>query len=235
MPTFSFSKIVDLTHTIYHGMPVWPTLPQPKYEYTAWAARDLYTMTVITQMTTHTGTHLDAPAHFVPDGKTVDRVPIERFAGEGVALDISYKKAGEEITLEDLKQFDSEIKEGEVVMIYTGWDKKRGLNKEYLFMWPHLGIEAAKYLVSKKIKAVGIDGLSIGGWMDKVPAQGPVAKSSPVEVHQILLGAEIIIIEELANLDKVLDGKKTARAFFVYAPLKLVGAEGSPCRAIALV
>ena len=201
MSSYKFSKVVDLSNTLYREMPSWPTLPSLKYEYIAWAARDFYTMTLITQMTTHTGTHVDAPAHFIPDGKTVDQIPIEGYVGEGVVLDLSYKKAGEEIVPEDLKQYDSEIKEGEVVMLHTNWDKKRGLNKEYLFMWPHLGVEAAKYLVSKKIKAVGINGLSIGGWADEVPTQGPIAKSSPTEVHQILLKAGIRSLKERKPLE----------------------------------
>lgn len=235
MNTIKFRKVVDLTHLMYRDMVSWPTLPSLMYEHTALAARDLYTMTVITRMTTHIGTHIDVQSHFVPGGKSIEDYSIENFIGEGVVLDLSWKKAGEEISVEDLKKYENDIREGEVVMLCTKWDKKNRYTNEYLFQWPHLGVDAAKYLVSKRIKAVGIDALSIGGWMDTVPGQEPVAKSSPVEVHRILLRADIIIVEELTGLDEVLDGKKTARAFFVFAPLKLSGAEGSPCRAFAFV
>lgn len=235
MPSIKYQRVVDLTHTIYPSMPLWPTLPQPSYEYTKWAARDFYTMTIIRRMATHTGTHLDAPAHFIPEGDTVDRIPIERYMGEGVVLDLTFKGPGEEITASDLKQYESEIREGDVVMLYTGWSGKRGLTKEYLYFWPHVGVESAKYLASRKIKAVGIDGLSIAGWAENVPAQPSIAKSSPVDVHVTLLREGIIIVEEVANLDKVLEGRKTARAFFIFVPLNLVGAEGAPCRAIAFV
>lgn len=235
MSAIKFRKIVDLTHLMCRDMVSWPTLPSLMYEHTAIAAKDLYTMTVITRMTTHTGTHIDVQAHFIPGGKTIEDYPIESFMGDGVVLDLSWKKPGEEISVEDLKRYEDDIREGDVVMLCTNWDKKDRYTNEYLFQWPHLGIDSAKYLVSKRIKAVGIDALSIGGWMDTVPGQGPVAKSSPVEVHRILLGADIIIIEELRGLDEVLHGKKTARAFFVFAPLKLSDAEGSPCRAFALI
>ena len=235
MNTIKFRKVVDLTHLLYRDMVSWPTLPSLMYEHTALAARDLYTMTVITRMNTHIGTHIDVQSHFVPGGKSIEDYSIEDFMGEGVVLDLSWKKAGEEISVEDLKKYENDIREGEVVMLCTKWDKKSRYTNEYLFQWPHLGVDAAKYLVSKRIKAVGIDALSIGGWMDTVPGQGPVAKSSPVEVHRILLKADIIIVEELRGLDEILDGKKTARAFFVFAPLKLSDAEGSPCRAFAFV
>ncbi len=235
MNTIKFRKVVDLTHLLYRDMVSWPTLPSLMYEHTALAARDLYTMTVITRMNTHIGTHIDVQSHFIPGGKSIEDYSIEDFMGEGVVLDLSWKKAGEEISVEDLKKYENDIREGEVVMLCTKWDKKSRYTNEYLFQWPHLGVDAAKYLVSKRIKAVGIDALSIGGWMDTVPGQGPVAKSSPVEVHRILLKADIIIVEELRGLDEILDGKKTARAFFVFAPLKLSDAEGSPCRAFAFV
>ena len=235
MKTVKFRKVVDLTHLMYRDMVSWPTLPSLMYEHTAMAARDLYTMTLITRMTTHTGTHIDVQAHFIPGGKTIENYPIESFMGDGVVLDLSWKKPGEEISVEDLKKYEKDIREGDVVMLCTKWDKKDRYTGEYLFEWPHLGIDSAKYLVSRRIKAVGIDALSIGGWMDTVPGHGPVAKSSPVEVHRILLGADIIIIEELRGLEEVLDGRETARAFFVFAPLKLSDAEGPPCRAFAFV
>ena len=217
-------------------MPGWPTLPLLQYEPTAFAAREGYTMHVIRQMHTHTGTHIDAPLHFIEGGKAVDHVPIEKFAGEGVVLDLSYKRAGEEINELDLKAFDGEIRSGDVVLLHTGWDKKRGFTSEYLFEWPYLVESGAKYLVEKKVKAVGTDGLSIGGWDFEVPAHGPIAKKgSPFQTHRILLENDIIIIEEMRNLDKILEGRRTGKAYFIFAPIAIQGAEGGPCRAIALI
>lgn len=230
-----FTKTIDLSHDLYPGMPVWPTNLPFKCEQILLAARDNYTMTLITQMPAHTGTHLDAPSHFIPDGKPVDGFPLEKFQGSGVVVDLSHKKKGEEITSKDLRRYDSEIRKDDVLMLQTGWDKKRGLTKDYLFMWPHLGTEAARYLASKRIKAVGIDGLSIAGWAGSVPGQGPIASSSPADVHTILLSKEILILEEVANLGAVLHGARSARAYFVFAPLNIVGAEGAPCRAMAFV
>lgn len=229
-------RVIDLSHTLYCNMPGWPTLPLLQYEPTAFVAREGYTMHMIRQMHTHAGTHIDAPLHFIEGGKAVDQIPIEKFVGEGVVLDLSHKKRGEEINELDLRKYDEEIRRGDVVLFYTGWDKKRSFTSEYLFEWPYLIESGAEYLVEKEVKAVGTDGLSIGGWDFQVPAHGPIAKrGSPSRTHRILLENEVIVIEEMRNLDKILDGQPTGRAYFIYAPVAFQGAEGGPCRAVALI
>lgn len=229
-------KIIDLSIILYNCMPKWPTHPNFLYEQITNVPRDGATHHIIRQMNTHTGTHIDAPSHYIIGGKTVDQLPIEAFAGEGVVLDISYKKPGEAITVEDLKTYDHEIKAGDILMLHTGWDKRMGFNLEYLFEWPYLVEETAKYLVKKKVKALGVDTLSVGGWAGKVPGHGPTdITHSGGEVHRILLKSGTIIVETLANLDKVLDGSRVRRAYFIYAPISIKGAEAGPCRASALI
>ncbi len=228
------AKIIDLSHTLYNGMPSWPTHPQPSFEQTLWTARDGYALTLLKRMTTHTGTHVDVPAHFIAEGKKVSDIPIEKFVGAGVVLDLSPRRSGEEIGVGALEQFDEQIQRGDVVMLHTGWDKKRAMTSEYLFEWPYLGLDAANHLASKGVKAVGTDCLSIAGWAGSVAAHGPVTTSSPSEVHKALLSQEILIIEELAHLDLVLAGSKSRRAWFCFAPLNVIGADGGPCRAVAL-
>ncbi len=230
-----FRKIIDLSHPLSPGMPGWPTQQTLSYEYIKAAARDGYSLTLIQRMVTHTGTHIDAPAHFIPDGKTIDRLPLDSFHGDGVVIDMTKKRPAEEISREDLEEFDAEIQQGSVIIIRTGWDRKLGWTNDYLFKWPHLGLQSAEYLASRKIKAVGVDGLSVGGWAESVPGQSPLARSSPSEVHRILLSNNVLIIEMLANLDEVLAGRKVAQGFFIFAPLNFVNAEGSPCRALALL
>lgn len=229
-------RIIDLSHVLYNCMPSWPTQPNFLYEMVSNAARDGSTMHIVRQMTTHTGTHIDAPLHFISEGKSVDHLPIESFVGEGLVIDLSYKRAREAITVEDIEGYENEIKPGDVLMLHTGWDKKFGFNSEYLFEWPHLIEETAKYLAGKRIKALGVDTLSVSGWDGEVPGHGPVAaKGSSARIHKILLEAGVILIESLRSLDKVLDGEKSRRAYFIYAPLALKGADGGPCRALALI
>jgi arylformamidase len=227
--------VIDLSHTLRIAMPVWPTHPAIKFSYAKRIEIDNYTLTRVDCMTTHTGTHVDAPFHFLPRGKTIDEIEVSRFVGMGVVLDLSFKKSGEEITKDDLQRHDFKIRKGDVLMLYTGWGRKYGINEDYLFLWPHLCTEAADYLASKRIKAVGIDALSIAGWGETVPAHGPVAKSPSSEVHEKLLSKSILIIEELTNLDLVLMKARGGRALFVFAPLSFAGAEAGPCRALAFV
>jgi kynurenine formamidase len=187
-------------------------------------------------MTTHTGTHIDTPLHFISEGKSVDQLPIEVFMGDGVVIDLSHKGVREEITAGDLKVYDEEILKGDVLMLHTGWDKRRGFNPEYLFEWPYLVEETARYLVKKEVKALGVDTLSVGGWSENMPGHEAIARrNSPAETHRILLEADIILIEVLRNLDKILDGARTKRGYFIYAPIAIEGTEGGPCRALALL
>jgi arylformamidase len=229
-------KIVDLSLVMYSCMPAWPTHPNFLYEQTRNAARDGATMHLIHQMTTHTGTHVDTPLHFVPEGQSVDQLPVEAFMGEGVVVDLSYKKPKEEITVEDLETYDGDIQTGDVLMLHTGWDKRLGFNAEYLFEWPFLVEDTAQYVVHRGVKAVGVDTLSVGGWGSDVPGHGPTTRSeSNAETHRVLLGAGILLVEALANLDQVLDGARARRAYFIYVPIAIQGAEGGPCRALALL
>ncbi|MCJ7634038.1 cyclase family protein, partial [Candidatus Bathyarchaeota archaeon] len=202
-------KIVDLSIVLYNSMPAWPTQPNFLYEQTSNVARDGSTNHIIHQMTTHTGTHIDTPLHAVPEGKSVDQLPVEAFMGEGVVVDLSHKKPKEEITVEDLKEYDEDIRTGDVLMLHTGWDKRLGFNKEYLFEWPFLVEETGRYLVDKGVKALGVDTLSVGGWGGVVAGHGPTTREdSCAETHRILLGAGIILVEVLRNLDMILDGER---------------------------
>jgi arylformamidase len=235
MKPFTFSRIIDLSQTLYSGMPSWQTNPDLQYGPIQKAVKDIFNLSVITKMCMHTGAHVDAPLHSIQEGKTIDQFSIEEFVGEGVVLDFRDKKPGAEITREDFAAFDREILKDEVVMLCTDWSNKRGFNGDYLYKWPFPNLEACNYLVDKGIKAIGTEGLSIAGWGSTVPAQGPVTKISSASIHNIFLEKEIPILEGAANLSEILQDKNTARAFFVFAPLNFVGVEGSPCRAFALI
>jgi len=227
-------EIIDLSNPIDEDVPIWPTFDRLRCEQTHWAARDGATMERV-EMASHTGTHVDAPLHFVPEGKTLDDYPVEKFMGEGVAVDLAPKEPESPITVEELERFESEIEPGDVVMLHLGWDEYHGRTEEYLFEFPYLTGEAARYLADLGPKAVGTDGASVGGWVDEVPAHGPATDVGPDESHLPLLENDIIPIEELRNLDRVLDGDRTRRAFFCYPPLNFHGTSGGPVRAFAFL
>jgi kynurenine formamidase len=228
-------KIIDLTHKLYTDMPSYPTLPPFRIEQIKTIERDGSNVSVITSMHTHLGTHIDFPLHMVPSSKSLDDYTLEDLSGEGIVIDLSYKGAGEEITEEDLSKYSDYISRGEILCVFTGWSKKRNHTATYLFKWPYLGESAAHFLVRKGVKILGIDTLSIGGWGGKVAVKGPPTKTPSREIHKILFNAGILVVEELANLDVILKGKKVARAFFIIAPLAIKGVEASPCRVISMV
>jgi kynurenine formamidase len=227
-------EIIDLTNPIDHDIPTWPTLPPVELIRTAWGARDGFTMERV-EMATHTATHIDSPLHFIPEGKTLDDFPISKFMGEGIALDLTPKEPEEAITVDDIEPHADEIRENDVVMLHTNWHQYYGLTAEYLFEFPYLTKEAAEYLAELNPKAVGTEGASVGGWFGEVDAHGPATDVHPADSHLPLLENEIIPIEEVRNLDQVLDGAETRRAYFFYIPLNFQGTSGSSVRCFAFL
>ena len=183
-------------------------------------------------MRTHTATHIDAPLHFIPGGKTLDDFPPEKFVGEGVALKLAPMNPAEQITVDHLKPYADAIEENDVVMLHTGWDQYYGHTSEWLFEFPHLTRDASQFIADAGAKAVGVDTrASAGGGRDA----GPRAehRRDPADSHLPLLENDVIPIEELRNLDQVLDGADTRRAFFSYLPLNIQNTSGCSVRAVA--
>jgi kynurenine formamidase len=186
-------------------------------------------------MRSHTATHVDAPLHFIPEGKTIDEFPLSKFMGEGVVLDLTPITPGEAITVDDLEPYEEEIRSVDVVMLHTNWDEYYGRTTEFLFEFPYLTGDAATFLAERDLEAVGTEAPSVGGWTDTVPNHGPTTDVPPEASHLPLLEREVLPIEELRNLDQVLNGARTKRAYFMYPPLRLRGAGGASVRAFALL
>jgi arylformamidase len=171
----------------------------------------------------HCGTHVDTPYHFYEQGKKVDELALDRFVGRGVFLDLKTKvRESEQVTLEQvlssgpLPDLSSQELLNTVVIINTGWGKNYG-TETYYQKNPYLSNEAARWFAENRIKAVGLD--------------FPPDKSQGAAVHQILLGAEVLIIENLTNLSLLQD-----KAFQVmFFPIKLFAQGGGPARVVARV
>jgi kynurenine formamidase len=213
-------RILDLTLTISNKIPTFPGSPQPKFIPWENVRDDGYNLEFLF-MSTHTGTHMDAPYHFLEKGVKIHEISLKKLVSEAVLIQ-SKKKGGESITKTDIQKFEK--KHGKIVgfssvIFYTGW--QRNLQKKYYFEKnPGLSVSAAKYLASKKISLVGIDSPSID-----------LGKDSKFSVHQIFAKKGILIVENLANLEKI----KSSKFHLVVLPLKLKNATGSPVRAIAFV
>lgn len=211
-------KLLDLTQPIFHKCPGWPTYRMTNINMEGYQAYHGYNAERI-DMNTHTATHLDAPFHFYENGKTVDKMDLDLFQGRGVPVDLRGINTMA-IEPKHLEPYADKIRKDDIVLLYTGWAQKRGLNKEYLFEWPYITKEAAEWLVKKQIKCVCIDGLSAGGW--------PEGTGAPP--HLVLLDASVVIIEEVYMDAQLFEEDE----WYVTAyPLKLQGCGGSPCRVVA--
>ena len=213
-------KIIDLTLTISEKIPTFPSSPKPSFVEWETIAKDGYNLELLF-LSSHTGTHIDAPFHFVKNGKKIHEILPERLVNEAIMIKVR-KKANQAISKSDIQKFEQKngkIDNGSTIVFQTGWQKN--LSKEFYFTRnPGLSASAAKYLVSKKINLVGIDSPSID-----------LGRDSKFSVHHILAKNNILIVENLANLNKI----NSTNFHLITTPLKLKNATGSPIRAFAFV
>lgn len=203
-------------------MRLFPVFPKP--QFVQLTKRETYGFeTEALFLATHAGTHVDAPFHLDSKGIKVEAVQLERLVGRGVLLDFSDKGDKEKISLSDTKKAirrtRTPIKEGDILLMRTGWDRFLGDNK-YLTSHPGFTKEAAEYLASLKPSAIGLDG-----------PDPDLPNASGFPVHEALLPRGILIVENLANL-----GAINSETFeFIGLPLKIGNGTGCPMRAVALV
>ena len=204
----------DLSHSIQNGMTFFPGDPEPHITPAniapPWRVTQL-------SMSTHTGTHIDAAAHFVPHGKTIDQYPLTRFSVSGIVIPVLGYHDDEPIHGDAFADRLSQLPQGSAVLIHTGWD--RYWASERYMRHPYLSQEAAQLLLHSGAGIVGIDALNV----DSTPQETD-------DAHATLLGNDVLIIENLTRLDQMLSDKLY---HFSFLPLALAGLDGSPIRAIA--
>lgn len=210
---------LDLTLEISNNLPSFPGSPRP--QFISWADKKSngYNLELIF-FSSHSGTHLDAPYHFVEKGIKIDKIPLDKLITRAI-LCRSKKGSDELITRKDIVDFETRngrIPPNIAIVFETGWSKN--LTKmNYFTKNPGLSNTAAKYLLEKKVSLVGIDSPSIDGGRDpKFP------------VHHTLLRRGVLILENLCNLEKI----PNTSFKLIVLPLKLKNATGSPVRAIAI-
>lgn len=211
---------IDLTMTISEKLPTFPGSPKPHFIPWEEIKSDGYNLELLF-LSSHTGTHLDAPYHFLGKGATIHQIPVDRLVQDALLIRVK-KSPNNSITKQDI--LDWEAKHGKIpdcstIVFETGWSKN--ICKKYYFTKnPGLSVSAAKYLVSKKTNMVGIDSPSIDS-----------GSAADFPVHHIFAKGNILAVENLTYLEKI----STVEFRFVVLPLKLYGATGSPVRAVALV
>lgn len=208
---------MDLTQTIENGMTIYVGDAVPKVAKFKTLAKDGVNLSVLT-LGSHTGTHVDAPVHFVKGGKGLDQLSVESFVGEAAVIDLSNVPPGTAVASSDLGAHSREVREGDIALLYTGFSRRWG-DPGARRKFTYLSKDAADWLVRRKVKAVGIDYLSVEGFGARVPA-----------AHLTLLSHDIPIIESLGEKMGELVGQ---RVFFVCLPIKVGGCDGAPARAMA--
>jgi kynurenine formamidase len=212
-------KYLDLTLEISQTIPSFPGSPSPQFLRWTTIKENKYNLELLF-LSSHTGTHIDAPYHFKENGAKIHQIPLDRLAGRAFLIRIK-KSKNQEITKKDLLEFEKnqgKIKDFSSVIFFTNWQKN---SKKKIFFTnnPGLSRSAAEYLISKKINLVGIDSPSID-----------LGKDSSFTAHKILAQNNVLIVENLVNLEKI-----TSSEFdFVILPLKIKNGTGSPVRAIAI-
>ncbi|RJX20966.1 MAG: cyclase family protein [Ammonifex sp.] len=208
-------RVIDLSHPISPGMPVYPGTEPPAFTAAATIKRHGFRERTL-RLSSHAGTHLDAPAHIFPRGQTLDTVPIENFCGRAVVLDFT---RAEVITPEHLEPYRRAISDSRFVILHTGWSRLWG-REAYHGGFPVLSPDGARWVGDFDLYGLGVDAPSVD-----------VPHSGGFPVHRILLAKGIIIVENLCNLSCLLGREFTFCCF----PLKLQKAEGSPVRAVAII
>lgn len=226
------SRIVDLSQVLEEHMPGSPN--HSRFFHNVWGSYDLGDRSLNFQlcMSDHSGTHVDAPAHFIGTAKpqahvTIDRISLDRFAGRGVKIDCCNFQEGCYVSRDLLTEWESkhaEFRPGDVVLFDFGWAKHWALrpnSARYLQDYPGIGMGAAEYLVGKGVKGLGVDTLS---------PDPPAAHREKRAIHPFVLEHQVLIFENLTNLDELPDFFG-----FIAFPLKIRGGSGSPTRAVAFV
>lgn len=208
-------RIVDLSHPITAGMPVFPGDPAVLVKQVSSITESGYNVSQV-EFGTHVGTHVDVPHHALFSDRAVESIPMDALVGWAEILDLSAKQLGREITAADLNEFSDRLTEGSRVLIRTGWSSRFG-SPEFFTDYPGISEGAAAWLIGRKVKLVAVEQPSID-----------IDGSSTV--HKSLLLAGVVIIESVANLDSLTQN----RVYLVALPINLKGLDGAPVRAIAI-
>lgn len=230
-------RIVDLSHTLT------ATIPQGSVAPTMECKRSLGIELASTQlddsryrvdlteisMSVHTGTHIDAPCHFVIGAPAISDIPADRFIGRAHLLRAP-AEAGQAIEASRLAGLTADIEPGDIVLVETGWWRTFSSDApSYCREHPWLGASAGDWLVARGIKLFGIDTIN----PDTSPAHRPPAFGWPV--HCGLLGAGIPVMENV-NYAGLADDSSPVITFWLHAaPLPIEGSDGAPVRAVAYV
>ena len=214
-------RAVDLSHRVDENTQVFPGDPEPRFEPAATVAEN--GMSVLSlHLGSHSGTHVDAPCHFVEDGASIDELDPGLFVGPAVLIDVRGKEPRERITVEDLQRYEDSLQKGVIAVVWTGWDEHYGTPRYYDH--PFLDRRAAQLLLDSGVETITIDALNV----DETVLEGAHPRGYPV--HKLFCGAGCVIAENLTRIENI----DFPDPVISLLPIKLGGSDGSPVRAVAM-
>jgi arylformamidase len=205
---------IDVSVPLREGMVVWPKDIKIKIDHRRGSQNVESGTNSSLFMGVHTGTHMDAPRHFFAKGKSIDEMPFDTTIGPARVIEIA-----DAVSIKENEIRQHNIRKGERILFKTRNSQRCWQDDNFVRDFVYLTREAARYLANTGVRLVGIDYLSVGSPLDP-------DTTSP-DTHQLLLGAEIWLIEGL-NLSPV----NTGNYNLVCLPLKLIQTDGSPVRVI---
>lgn len=215
------ARTIDLTQILNESISVYPGTVAPIFENLNTVEEHGFAELKMTSVL-HAGTHIDAPCHILKNSKSLDQYPIDKFIGNAIVINCLGRT---EIDLAFLKNHDEKIRKINFILFYTGWQHK-WKTKAYNEDCPTLTHDAAIYLTKFSLNGIGFDSFSV----DKIISADIVTEAT-MPNHYILLGHDILLIENLTNLDQLPEDV----FLFQCLPINIEKADGSPVRAIATI
>ena len=210
-------KVIDLTHTIKENMPVYPGDDTPKLIPVSTYEKDGFKETLL-EMYSHTGTHIDTPAHIFAGRTALDEFPIEQFIGRALVIDCRDLEEAQVISMECINKVLDRAKKADFLLFNLGWDKRWGTDS-YFGDYPCINDEVLDFIINGDYKGIGFDVMGLD----------PISDVNLPRHKRLFQDTDIINIENLKNLD--LCGSNLF--YFSCFPLKIENCDGSPIRAVA--
>ena len=210
-------RVIDLTHTIKENMPVYLGTGTPKLEPANTYEENGFQETLVS-FYSHTGTHMDPPAHLFAGRTTLDAFPASQFLGRALVIDCTHLREGEAITMKELRKYGGAEDTVDFLLFYLGWDARCG-NDSYFGYYPCIDEEVLRHILDGSYKGIGFDVIGLD----------PIADENLPRHTALFREKDIVNIENLTNLGQ----GGTEPFWFVCLPMKIEGSDGAPVRAIA--
>ena len=209
--------VIDLTHTIREDMPVYPGTETPKLTPANSYERDGFKETLL-QMFSHTGTHMDPPAHLFPGRTTLDQFPPDQFIGKALVIDCRALAEGQHITMAQLEPYGEKVHQADFLLFNLGWDAYWGTDA-YFGDYPCVDDAVLDCIIHGGYKGIGFDVIGLD----------PIADENLTRHKRLFENRDIVNIENLRNLH--LCGSELVN--FSCFPLHWENSDGAPIRAVA--